>query len=142
MVTFLKKRFSAFYGMRVVIALLYVYVNFTVLQNHTCYSINEDLYGCHLEDSNYQFAKATCSGTHLEIKLNQNNYNSTVLSNVESCTACLYSLISQLFKLNQTTPQALGEYVVKVRFIYHLNFTKLFEWLSSASLRAPPIVTS
>jgi len=142
MFIFLKKQFGASYGMRVVIALLYGFVNFTLLLNHTCYSINEDLYSCHLEDSNYHFAEEKCTGTHLEIEFNQNDSNRKALSCRQSCSACLYSLTSKLYKFNRSVPQVLVEAFAKVRFKYHLNFTKQFEWLSSAPLRAPPAVIS
>lgn len=141
MFTFLKKRFGASCGMRVVIASMYGLVNFTVILNHTCYSI-QDLHDCHLEDWNFHFTEGSCDVRYPEIELNQSSSNSKVLSYRESCPACIYSFTSKLYKLNQATPQVLVEDVVKVRFLYHSNFTKQFEWLSSAQLRAPPIVTS
>lgn len=142
MFSFLKKRFGASFGMRIVVASMYGLVNITVILNHTCYSIKEDLYGCHLEDSNCHFSEGSCDVRHLEIEHNQSSSDSKVLSYRESCPACIYSLTSKLYKLNQSIPHALGEDVVRVRFIYHLYFIKQFEWLSSVPLRAPPIVTS
>jgi len=142
MFAFLKKRSGASCGMRVVIALIYGLVNITVLLNHTCCSIKEDLHSCHLDDSNCHFAEDSCDVIHLKIDFNQRSSNGKVLSYRDSCPACLYLLISKLYKLNQAIPQVSGENVVIVRFIYHLNFTKQFEWLSSGPLRAPPIVTS
>lgn len=127
MFTFLKKRFGASCGIRVVIALLYGLVNFTVLLSHTCFPIKEHPHSCCLEDSICKSTEESCDGTCLEIELNQNGFNSTVLSHRENCPACLYSLVSESYKLNQATPQVLCEDIVKVRFVYHLNFTKQFE---------------
>ncbi len=142
MFTILKKWGSASLCMRVIVALLYGLVNFTLLLNHTCYSTKEKLHGCHLENSSYHFDEESCAGTRIEIELNQNSSNSNVLSYRQYCPACLYLLTSKLFKLNSTASMVPVEAVVKIRLIYHLNFTKQFEWLSSAPLRAPPIVIS
>jgi len=142
MFTVLKKRFSTSLCMRVIVALLYGLVNFTLLLNHTCYSTKEEQHGCHLENSSYLFGEESCAGTRIEIEFNQNSSNSNVLSYRQYCPACLYLLTSKLFRLNPAAPLILVEAVVRVRFIYHLNFTKQFEWLSSAPLRAPPIVIS
>jgi hypothetical protein len=139
MVIFLKKRFGASYRMRAVIALLYGLVNFAAPLNHTCYSMKEYPHGCNLEESNCHFSEESCAGTHLGIELNKNGSKNKVLSDRGRCPACLFSLISKLYKLNQATLQILGEDVVKVQFVYPLNFTKQFEWLSSAPLRAPPL---
>ena len=142
MFTFLKKWFSASLCMRVIVALLYGLVNFTLLLNHTCYSTKEELHSCHLENSSYHFGEESCARTRIEIELNQNSSNSKILSYRQYCPACLYSLTSKLFKLYSMAPMVSVEAVVKIRLIYHLNFTKQFEWLSSAPLRAPPIVIS
>ena len=143
MFTLLKKWFGASLCMRVIFALLYGLVNFIVLLNHTCYSAKENPYGCHLAHPSCQFTDGSCAGTRFNIELNHESSNSKVLSYRKYCSACLYLLTSKLFKLNQATPQVLVDTFVKVRFIYHLNFTKQFEWFSSAPLRAPPpIVTS
>ncbi len=142
MFTLLKKWFNASLCMRVIVALLYGLVNFTVHLNHTCYSAKEEPYGCHSAHPSCQFTDGGCARTRLNIKLNHESSNSTVLSYSKYCLACIYSLTSKLFKLNSATSLVSVEAVVKVRFIYHLSFTKQFEWFSSAPLRAPPIVTS
>ena len=142
MFTLLKKRFGASPGMRIIVALLYGLVNFTVLLNHTCYSNKEDLHGWRFKYSSCHFEEGRCAEARLKFELNQNNPNGKIFSDRQYCTACLYSLTSKLYKLNPPTPLVSVEAVVKVQFIYHLNFTKQFEWLSSAPLRAPPIVTS
>jgi len=142
MFTFLKKWFSASLCMRVIVVFLYGLVNFTLLLNHTCYSTKEELHSCHLENSSYHFGEESYARTRIEIELNQNSSNSIVLSYRQYCPACLYSLTSKLYKLNSTASMVSVEAVVKIRLIYHLNFTKQFEWLSSAPLRAPPIVMS
>jgi len=134
----LEKWFSASLCMRVIVALLYGLVNSTVLLNHTCYLAKEDPYDCHLAHPSCQFTDGRCAGTRLNIELNHKSSNSKVLSYSKYCSACLYLLTSKLFKLNQAAPQVSVYVFVKVRFIYHLNFTKQFEWFSSAPLRAPP----
>ena len=58
--------------MRVIITLLYGLVNFTVILNHTCYSIKEDPHVCNLEESSCSFTEVSCAGTHLGIELNKN----------------------------------------------------------------------
>lgn len=142
MFTLLKKWFSASLCMRVIVALLYGLVTLTVPLNHTCYLAKEEPHGHHLEDSSCHFAEASRAGTRLTIALNQNSSDGKVLSRRQYCPACLYSLTSKLFKLNSAASLASVEAVVKIRFIHHLNFTKQFEWFSSAPLRAPPVVTS
>jgi len=142
MFTLLKKWFSASLCMRVIVALLYGLVNFTVPLNHTCYSAKEDPYGCYLAHPSCQFTDGSCARTRHKIALNQNISDDKVFSYGQFCLACLYSLTSKLFKLNSATSLVSVDAFVKVRFIYHLNFTKQFEWFSSAPLRAPPIITS
>jgi hypothetical protein len=142
MFTFLKNRFDDSCVLRIVIALLYGLINVTVLVNHTCYSVKENPHSCCLEDSIYQSADESRYGVGFEIELNQNGFSSTVLTHRKNCLACLYSLISKLYKLNQAIPQVFCEDAAKVRFINQLSFEKQFEWLSSAPLRAPPIFTS
>lgn len=142
MFTLLKKWFSASLCMRVIVALLYGLVNFIAPLNHTCHSTKEYPHDCHLKNSNCHFAEESCARTRHKIALNQNSSDDKVFSYGQFCLACLYSLTSKLFKLNSATSLVSVEAVVKVRFIYHFNFTKQFEWLSSIPLRAPPIITS
>jgi hypothetical protein len=142
MITLLKKRFYASPYMRVIVALFYGLINFTVLLNHTCCSAKEEPYGCHIENSSCHFPEESCAGTRPKIALNQNSADGKVSSRRQYCSACLYSLTSKLFRLNSAVFMASVDAVVETRVILHLNFTKQLEWFSSAPLRAPPILTS
>jgi len=142
MFTLLKKWFSASLCMRVIVALLYGLVTLTASLHHTCYSAKEDPHGWRLENSSCNFIEGCCGETPLKIGINQHNSNDKLLSCKQDCQACLYSLTSKPSKLCSAASLVSVETVVKVRFIYHSNFTKQFEWFSSAPLRAPPIVTS
>ena len=142
MFTLLKKRFGASLCMRVIFALLYGFVTLTASLHHTCYPAKEEPHSCRLEDPSCRSIEGCWGETPLKTGVDQHNSNDKLLSCKRYCQACLFSLTSKPSKLCSTASLVSIEAIVKNRVISCLYLAKQFDLISSAPLRAPPIITS
>lgn len=129
-------------GMRVVLALLYLLATFGIPLNHTCKLSDKDGYNYHSECINHQLQSDSYVEVQHTTTFNQNSLSDKTETHNLYCPACLFSLTSKAFRFCSNASLYSIQTVVRTQVLPQLNFTKQLEWLSSISLRAPPVITS
>ena len=135
-----KKWLTAPGGIRIILALLYLFVTFSIPLSHTCQLADKDVHSHHSECTNHRHE----DGNLIELRLasSQSNCDNKNQPNSTYCSACLYSLTSKAFKFCSNASLCSTQTVVRTQILPRLDFTKQLEWFSSVSLRAPPSITS
>jgi len=135
-----KKWIAASWGIRIVLALLYIYILFTASLNHTCHLACHQRLNCHRAYAN------SCPGLRCDAEsetlLCGNVSIDITCTDSQSCLACLYSLLCKSSEINQKVSSLAIEAPSVIEVLPHLNFIKKPEYLSSVSLRAPPDIIS
>ena len=124
-------------GMRVVLALLYLFATFGIPLSHTCKLGDKDGHNYHSECTSHQLQSDSSVEVH-HTAFNQNILSDRTDSHDLYCPACLYSLTSKAFKLYSNTSLYSAQTVVRTQVLPQLSFIKQLEWFCSAPLRAPP----
>lgn len=135
-----KKWVYATMGMRLVLAFLYSFVSLTISLNHTCNLACHNTLEYHQECTNHQHDCDNMAG--IRLVFNEANSSSKIHSDNTYCSACLYSLLAKSSRLSPKASLVIIETPSRIKILPQLYFTKQFEWLSSVSLRAPPVITS
>lgn len=138
----MKKWIKAPKKMRVIIALLYVYVGLAISLDHTCYPTRKYVDNCHLENIDHNLSADGCAELCFASTFNQNSFHSKFESHDQYCPACLYLLTSKSSKFSSEPLLIAAETVAIIQILRHWNFTSQFEWLCSNPLRAPPFSIS
>ncbi len=135
-----KKWIAASCRMRLVLAFFYTFIFPAISLNHTCHPACHGTLGCHQECTNlkHDFKSAAANRTALY----------EVSSNIASCpddkycAACHHSFLTKSIQPSQTVLPVTIEALCRIEILPQLNFFKQLEYLSSISLRAPPITIS
>ena len=137
-----KKWFTNPGGMRMVLALLYLFATFGIPLSHTCKPADKDLHNYHTERASHQLQSDSFVELHHTAIFNQNGLSDKTDSHELYCPACLYSRTSKVFKVCSNVSLYSIQTVARIQVLPQLSFTKQFEWFCSAPLRAPPSITS
>ena len=121
-------------GMRVIVALLYLFTAFGVPLSHTCQLVDEDIHHCHSEYSSRLLYSDSYVKVRSVITFNQNGFTKTAESHVLSCPVCLHSLTSKAFKFCSNTSLYSTQTVISTQILLQLSFIKQIEWFCSAPL--------
>ena len=138
----LKKLFTNHKRSRVFLAFLYLFATFGILANHTCQSSDNDINQCYLECSSDLLHSDNSVKVQHTGDFNQNSLSYKIDSHELNCSACIFLLTTKVFKLYPKTSLCSTLTVIRTQISRHSSFAKQLEWFCSASLRAPPIITS
>ena len=135
-----KKLVTASRCTRVIFAFLYTFISLTTPLNHTCNLAGHKTVDCHKKYMNHGHDLTS----HAEIKTALGEIGSACVlcKDSQHCAACLYSLLA---KSSGPSPEVLPVIIQSPPIIQvpiQFKFIKQFEYLSCASLRAPPGITS
>ena len=138
----LKKWLENAWGMRVVLAFLYLLTSFSVPLNHTCQPAHKDVHNHHPECTGHRLLSDEHVKVRSVVAFSQHDITETAKSHNKQCLACLYSLAFKAFNLCSNTFVCPIQSVVRAQILSQLSFAKRPEWFSSISLRAPPSTIS
>ena len=137
-----EKWISATGGMRLIIAFLYAFVSLSISLHHTCRHSPKNIYNCQsacaVHRSDVDGHSTVLSGAAFF----QNASAEETESHLSYCPACLYSLISKAFESGPNTSLLLVQAIVKTQVMPQLSYVEQLQWLTSVSLRAPPVTIS
>ena len=142
MANIMKKWVTATWGIRVILAFLYLFATFGIPLSHTCQLTDKDIHNRHLECSSHLPGDDSYAEVHYTAVFNQNSLSDTTDSHDLYCPVCLYSLTPKAFKLCSNTSLCSTQNVVRTQILPELIFIKQLEWFCSAPLRAPPSIIS
>ncbi len=127
---------------RIAVAIIYLFITFTISLTHTCNLYKADPRACHSNSAYHcwSFESHTC--TQLKIALFQNSFKTKVLTHHGPCMACLYSITSRTVQVIPGPSLVNTKLLTSVRALHDSLVTKQFEWTSSIVLRAPPVSIS
>ena len=137
-----KKLFTNHKRSRIFLAFLYMFVTFGIPLGHTCQPADIDIHYCHLECSDDVLYSDSYGEVNHTAGFDQNSYSYKTDSHELNCSACLFLLTTKVFKLYPKTSLCSTLTVIRTQISRHSSFAKQLEWFCSASLRAPPIITS
>jgi len=137
----MKKRTIRYKITQVMMTVVYLFVTFTIPLNHTC-GLHETCSKYHFDNPDHYCGIDIHTDVQPEVDLKQDNCKAEILSHSNPCIACLYSITSKSTQVN--TGRALINIKVPISFqtLPTLGIVRQSEWLSSVSLRAPPIINS
>ena len=139
MVTFLKKWFRAYKTIRIAVGTVYLFITLTIPLYHTCGLGCLAEQTCHCDNARHCSRSETNLGKQPDISLKQDDYNLTVTPDYGPCMACMYSTTSNATQVN-TAAATIGHKVsTTFQPLPSSRAVKQSEWLSSLSLRAPPV---
>lgn len=136
--TFLKKRVRTDV-ISVAAAFIYLFTTFTTPLTHTCNSTRMPTKHSHLHNG---YCCEPHTGPLLEVGLNQDDCTARTLVCNNPCTACLYSITSKFTQVNGGKALISTKVFTPFRPLPASPVIKQPNWLSSISLRAPPLLPS
>lgn len=139
---FLKRLFRASRASHSVVGLIYLFVTLTVPLYHTCGLAGQCCKSCNCDDSYYYSRCKISSCNQPNIFSKKINHKASGLPNPSLCMACMYSVTSNATQVNTTVAFLRNEVPTFTQSLPSLSIIKQSEWLSSISLRAPPLMPS
>lgn len=140
MIAIWKKCISASRGTRVTLAFLYVSISLTIPLDHTCNLYNHKESDCHADSVNHCHV-ISCS-SEIKTALGEIISEKTLQNNSGYCVACFYSLMAKSHGSSLEVLPIKIDAPWLMEILPQLDFIKQSEYLSSVSLRAPPIIIS
>lgn len=142
MSVFLKRRFRATRMVHIALGVIYLFVTFTVPLYHTCGLDGPGSQSSNCDDSCHYSCCKVSSCNQPNISSEQIDHKASGLSNHGLCMACVYSVTSNATQVNAAVAVLGSEVLSSAQSLPSLGFIKRSEWLSSISLRAPPLIPS
>jgi hypothetical protein len=127
----LKKQFSTYRIVQAVTAFVYLFVTLAVPLIHTCGPCETSSRCCRIEIN---------TDAQLEISPKKDGHKAKTLSHSDICTACLYSITSKFTQAKVKTTLINITTVRPSPIPFTAGVAKQSEWLTSVSLRAPPVI--
>jgi len=126
----------------VAIVVMYLVVAVGISANHSCEVSNRRCRHSDLCNPGFHSDGKSCTGIQSEMVLHKSDNQSALHRSKTQCAACLYSTIAKSFQ-SRPNSRFINPGVLRISQV--LPFTRIIkqsEWLSSISLRAPPLNAS
>jgi len=133
MSAFLRKSVRADNTARFVVAVIYLFITFTIPLSHTCHlhGVGSHHYRCETE----AWAKPV-------VPSERDNCKAQALSSNDLCMACVYLGNSKASEITAKLTVINTEIPISSQFLPRSRALKQYEWMFSILTRAPPIIIS
>lgn len=126
---------------KITVAIVYLFITFTVPISHTCNLNKAYLQACH-SNGTFHCCSFAAVCTQPEFNLKQSSYNIKSGFHDSLCLACVYSMNCRATEISSAATPIIIGIPAFVQSLPDSRVTRRLEWTSSIILRAPPVSIS
>lgn len=141
MLVLLRKWIRANKIARVVVAIAYLFITFTIPLRHVCSPCQVGSLTCRFDNAHNCHCN-TCTDVQSDVALEKNNGRKDDTHRNAFCPACMYSITGKTTEVNFKATSIGTEIIISTIPLLHSNIVKKVVWAFPIALRAPPVINS